>query len=289
MKIGSWKTVIFPFQFSWLARKAAPTGWGKHTWKLLQYSNISLRANAQCVQDSPRVVGEFAVDANARWSVRALILSLQHAQQGGATTSRYRGCSARSIVAAAQRRRRRCQRALLIARVYLLLQIITSVAPFRHRHCRSCQHHRYHLHCPAPASRFGCLCVSAYAPSPHRIKLCDSCRQPQSYPLFTSCGNKSGGLNPASTRCLQLWCSTPVATVGRCSLVVAAAALTFCCSLEAVSFSWFSPALFPGCFLVSNAEHELVDSWSLWGSVNFSIALFDSNISHDRFAFLYVP
>ncbi len=96
----------------------------------------------------------------------------------GATTYRCRCCSARSIaVVAVQRRCCRCQRALLIARVNLLLQIIISVAPFRHRHRRSypsCQLHRYHLRCPAPASRFSYLCVSAYAPSHHRIKLCDS-------------------------------------------------------------------------------------------------------------------
>jgi hypothetical protein len=71
----------------------------------------------------------------------------------------------------------------------------------------------------------------------------------QSYPLFTSCGNKSGGLNPASTRCLQLGVqrfrhrrpllprrgSRPLTFC--CSLEALKLLLVFCCSFSRLLFS----------------------------------------------------
>jgi hypothetical protein len=66
-------------------------------------------------------------------------------------------------------------------------------------------------------------------------------------------------------------------SVIRCSLIVAQ---WLSChlpvglvQLEAFSFSWFSPALFPGCFLVLIAEHELLFSFHRSNQIVVTIGL----------------
>ena len=103
-----------------------------------------------------------AVDANARCSVRALLLLQACSTAGGQHSCRRRSCTRhRRRRRPPRRRRRRCQRALLCARV-------TFAA---------------------------CYYVA------HRGGSTD-------FAVCTNCGDKSGGLNPASMFFLQLSCST---------------------------------------------------------------------------------